>query len=326
MEFNAQYLRFTAVIGPINDPCGTPRFMRFIISVDTAVVYTSQDFSSKTQYANIDIDVTGKNILRITTDAVGSACGDHAAVSNPILTCPTMNDDVDFALTCNQPNQCESMSITCPKFARCDISCLAANACQSMDVTWPLIAGYGSLDCSGSHACSGINYPDPPPTVALTIDCADTRCIGSEIICPRNAACNIICNKQAMCQGGTKIYCQSNSNCVIRCEGDYDSCGGLQIYASSVSSASPYLYCNPGGGVFGACGGLTCGTAGSCKYIGWNYWDPPAEIEPVTALPSKAPSMSPSEIPTDSPTYQVCNLQELDWNALNTVAAQLSEP
>eukprot|EP01084_Bolivina_argentea_P171455 297039_1 len=48
----------------------------------------------------------------------------------------------------------------------------------------------------------------------------------------------------------------------------------------------------------------------------------------VSLTCSAVPSLTkaPSKFPTESPTYQVCNLQELDWNALNTVAAQLSEP
>ena len=74
-----------------------------------------------------------------------------------------------------------------------------------MDISWPLVPGYGSLTCSGLYACSNLNYPTPDPDTALSIDCSDSRCMGSELICPANAACNIQCNKVGLCQGGVCI-------------------------------------------------------------------------------------------------------------------------
>ena len=41
-----------------------------------------------------------------------------------------VDDNTDFVLTCNQENQCQSQTVTCPKYARCDISCTANGACR----------------------------------------------------------------------------------------------------------------------------------------------------------------------------------------------------
>eukprot|EP01084_Bolivina_argentea_P231501 390395_1 len=86
-NLNSKYLQLTAIIGNTGPPCNSNNRLQFIISANNSVVYTSQAFSGS-QYESIAIDLSGVNILRITTDSLGSACADWATIANPMLTCP----------------------------------------------------------------------------------------------------------------------------------------------------------------------------------------------------------------------------------------------
>eukprot|EP01084_Bolivina_argentea_P171454 297038_1 len=434
-NLNAQYLRFTAVIGPINDPCGTPRFMRFIISVDTAVVYTSQDFSSKTQYANIDIDVTGKNILRITTDAVGSACGDHATVANPILTCPnewvspaptmvsqyigkefqmgvwqdniylipfgqygtftqtevvvfnpidetfsTINNnpitapshgqDYGYSLqignilyyTINVGGQLgletfdlstkQMASNSIPTFIPADYVQIhhpvgvANTAYRCADQNYIYIVGGYYNNFFTLFDISGNQWYDAPKMNAQRYDgsCAVAPngklygiggfSGGGETTVETISRTNILSNSWVYINDqfpnhvwganavvyGTDIYVMGSetiNDLVYIIDTTTDTITlSPQRLAFPNGEASAVLFDNA---IY-----LFGGSANNGQWQMLRLG--PSSITQLTDEPSTSPTKAPSKFPTESPTYQVCNLQELDWNALNTVAAQLSEP
>eukprot|EP01084_Bolivina_argentea_P006238 11830_1 len=212
-----------------------------------------------------------------------------------------INDYNSFSLTCDIANQCTGMIITCPRFANCNIFCVAAAACNQMSIQWPIIDGYGSLICDGNNACRSLNFPIPEPSIPYSLLCnEDHICYGSYIICPANATCNVTCNAIESCRyttiicpkigecnvefsyttagDWTNIYCQSNENCNVKCLNATNACHDTHIYWSNTIPNK----------------NITCNPITACNDVVQQIYVP-------SNLPSKQPTLS-WEFPTTQPS------------------------
>ena len=121
------------------------------------------------------------------------------------------NDYQNLTLICDKQGMCYGLGVRCPRYAYCNILCLAPSACSELDVEWPALPGMGSLICnSTNYPCDIANYPIPKSGVPYSLDCnlnADAEaCKGADIHCPFDAACDIYCNDDRSCEYVCDLY------------------------------------------------------------------------------------------------------------------------
>eukprot|EP01083_Nonionella_stella_P244144 850074_1 len=91
---------------------------------------------------------------------------------------------------------------------RCDIDCINGyEVCNAYAITWPETEGLGKLsipDWDGYGSVNEVVFPDPNPNLPVLIDCWDHyMCRKSEINCPKNADCTVICGASQTCEDTT---------------------------------------------------------------------------------------------------------------------------
>eukprot|EP01084_Bolivina_argentea_P262435 443783_1 len=172
----------------------------------------------------------------------------------------------DCFIYCIGQHSCSDSIINCPMYGDCNIECQGKHACEYITIDATLSSGNLNVLCAEDHfesveQCAGMKVfgstrilLSSNPISNFNIICNGNlaSCIDSQIICPINSNCTILCNTQESCKssmitgplnGDLSIYCNGHISCynsifnaaessVLNINGckTYKSCLDLQIY------------------------------------------------------------------------------------------------
>lgn len=196
-----------------------------------------------------------------------NACSQFCESGACVASCSTGRQACNGSCvdTSSDPLHCGGCDNPCSADAAiCEAGrCVATSTCATM----PDAPGGGCpAECTGG--CQGN---------ICTIDCSGNGapCDGSNIVCPTNFDCVVVCNGIDACDSGT-IACPPDHSCTVICGGGNDACGdqvitcgagSCRVDCAADACQGANVMCG-GGPCSAACGmpapTVTCGAACAC--------------------------------------------------------------
>eukprot|EP01084_Bolivina_argentea_P067578 123036_1 len=157
-------------------------------------------------------------------------CFINGTIPIPHGTCVYEPLSHKYACECIGDFACWADTISCVDGYDCEVICEGYAACNQADIIWPY-NGTGTVTCDGSWACSEMTFPIPPPNENLGIFCDDDTgyiCKNSNIYCPVNADCNIICKGTEACAFANIIWSPNLVLSKLECDNSSRACAGVK--------------------------------------------------------------------------------------------------
>ena len=142
----------------------------------------------------------GQNLICNQSLPCTVICDEKFSCQNTTITAPTNSS---LMVECSGEHSCKYGTINCPSNHTCTIICSGLYGCASANINPPKNESLFNLTFTGRYALKDVRYPIYPidDSTPFNLTCTDyqEQCAEMNVICPKQAQCQINCMSVLSC-------------------------------------------------------------------------------------------------------------------------------